>query len=264
MSGIQLSGQTALVTGASSGIGYEIARELGQLGCGLILVARRGERLKTLQSEIQESYAVPVEIYALDLTSENARQELYQQTAGNGQPVDILVNNAGFAIYGDYASIHWERERELLQINILALTHLTRLFLPGMLERNHGYLLLVSSIMGFTPVPGYTTYAASKSYVINYAHSLRYELRKSGVSVTVTTPGTTESEFLVVSGQQPSLYERMYRMKADDVARLSVRAMLKRQASVVPGWLNALSVFSSRVFPRQWLAGVTNWLMKSM
>jgi uncharacterized protein len=259
-----LRGQTALVTGASSGIGLEIARELARLGCGLILAARRFDRLQSAQREIQQAFGVPVEIYSVDLAGEEARLQLYQAIVNSGGQVDILINNAGFAIFGDYASVAWERERELLNINILALTHLTRLFLPGMLQRKHGYILLMASVQGYTPVPPYTTYAASKSYVVNYAHSLRHNLRSTGVSVTVSAPGATESEFLQVSGQRPSLYERLTMMKAEDVARISVKAMLQRRASVVPGWINQSTIFFTRFVPRHWLAGITDWLMKKM
>jgi hypothetical protein len=259
-----LRGQTALVTGASSGIGVEIARELGRLGCGLILAARRGDRLQSVQREIQQAFAVPVEIYTVDLAGEEARLHMYQSIVNNGGQVDILVNNAGLAIFGDYAGIAWERERELLNINIVALTHLTRLFLPGMLQRKHGYILLIASVQGYTPVPPYTTYAGSKSYIVNYAHSLHYDLRRTGVSVTVSAPGTTESEFLQVSGQRPSLYERLTLMKAEDVARISVRGMLQRRASVVPGWINKSTILFTRIMPRQWLAAITDWLMKKM
>jgi uncharacterized protein len=258
-----LRGQTALVTGASSGIGLEIARELSRFGCGLILVARRFDRLQSAQREIQQAFDVPVDIHSLDLAGEEARLQLYQAVSSGGQ-VDILVNNAGFAIFGDYAGIAWERERELLNINVLALTHLTRLFLPGMLQRKYGYILLIASVQGYTPVPPYTTYAASKSYAVNYAHSLRYDLHSTGVSVTVSAPGATESEFLQVSGQRPSLYERLTMMKAEDVARISVKAMLQRRASIVPGWINQSTIFFTRLMPRQWLAGITDWLMKKM
>jgi short-subunit dehydrogenase len=165
--------------------------------------------------------------------------------------VDVLVNNAGFGYYGDFASVPWEREKAMLDLDILALTHLTKLFLPDMLQRNFGFILLVSSIGAHQPSPTYASYSAAKSFVLNFGEALHFELRRTGVGCTVVSPGVTATEFLKVSGQSPTAYQRLAMMKSADVARIGVRSMLARKSSVVPGWLNALTVWSIRLIPQQ-------------
>ncbi|MGE5222639.1 MAG: SDR family NAD(P)-dependent oxidoreductase [Omnitrophica WOR_2 bacterium] len=251
-----LYGKTAVVTGASSGIGRDIARQLAKYGCDLVLVARREERLRILQQELVKAHARDVLILPFDLAAPGAIEALYQQTGGSGRVVDILVNNAGFAIYEDYPDIPWERERLLYEVNMLAVTHLTRCFLKDMLARNQGYILLVASIMGYFPVPVYTTYSASKAFLMNYGLSLSYELRKTGVSVTTVAPGATDTEFLQVSGQKLNLAERFFMMKSSDVARSAVQAMLQRRVKVVIGTRNILVVALLRLLPDR----VASWL----
>jgi hypothetical protein len=257
-----LKGKTALVTGASSGLGIDFARELASRGCNLILVARREDRLQAVQQEIQQTFGVNVENIVLDLGAPEAAAALYQQTAGNGRVVDVLVNNAGFGLYGQHMSIPWEKEAEMLHLDMIVVAQLTKLFIKDMLERNYGYVLLVSSIGGYQPSPTYASYSAAKSFVLNLGEALNYELRKTGVGVTVVSPGITATEFLKVSGQRPSLYQRMVMMKSKDVARIGIEAMLKRRAGIVPGFLNALTVWSNRLVPRRTSALVSEILME--
>lgn len=260
-----LSGKTALVTGASSGLGVDFARELAGYGCNLILVARREDRLRAVQAEIQKAYPVQVEICPLDLTAPGAAEQLYQYTqdlAKNGvRPVDVLINNAGFGIYGEHMSIPWEKEHEMLELDIIVLAQLTKLFLKDMLARNFGYILLVSSIGAYQPSPVYASYSAAKSFVLYFGEALNYELRKTNVGISVISPGVTATEFLQVAGQPPSLYQRLIRMKSADVARIGIRAMLKRRPSVVPGWLNGLMTIAVRLTPRRATAAIAYWLM---
>jgi short-subunit dehydrogenase len=258
-----LKAKTALVTGASSGLGVDFARRLAQLGCNLILVARREDRLQAVRQELTQHYPVKVEIVVMDLEAPDAAQALYDRTAGSGQVVDVLVNNAGYGLYGEHMDIPWEKEKAMLDLDILVVAQLTKLFVAEMLKRNFGYVLLVSSIGGYQPSPTYASYSAAKSYVLNLGEALNYELRHTGVGVTVVSPGITATEFLKVSGQQPSLYQRLMMMKSEDVTRIGIDAMLRRKPSVVPGLMNAATVWSNRLIPRRMSAMVTELLMKT-
>jgi uncharacterized protein len=257
----ELSNQAALITGASSGLGADFARQLASRGAGLILVARREAQLCAVAAEITQKYEVPVQTIALDLSRPGASQVLYNQLRRQGIQVDVLVNNAGFGVFGDFAAVPWECEEAMLELNIVALTHLTKLFVVDMLERNSGYILQVASIGAFQPTPTYASYSAAKAYVLHMSEALNYELRHSGVSVTVISPGATATEFFRVSGQSPSLYQRMLMMDSRTVARIGIESMLRRRSSVVPGFLNSLGASSTRLMPRRMQAALANLLM---
>ena len=170
--------------------------------------------------------------------------------------MDVLINNAGFGVYGNFQEIPWERERSMLELDIVTLTHMAKLFIKDMVERRFGHVLLVASIGAYQPSPTYATYSAAKSY-----EALHYELRKTGVNVTVVSPGVTKTEFLEVAGQQPSLYQRTMMMDSPEVTRIAVDAMLKGKASVVPGFKNAALAQSTRLMPRQLAARATDRFM---
>jgi uncharacterized protein len=263
MTNADLKSKTALVTGASSGLGVDFAREVARRGCDLILVARREDRLRAVQVEIARDHPVKADIIVLDLGAPGAAEQLYQQTAGSGRAVDVLVNNAGFGLYGQHMSIPWEKEAEMLHLDMIVVAQLTKLFLKDMLARNYGYVLLVSSIGGYQPSPTYASYSAAKSFVLHLGEALNYELRKTGVGVSVVSPGVTATEFLKVAGQRASLYQRLMMMKSDDVARIGIQAMLKRRPSVVPGFLNALTVWTNRLIPRRASAAASELFMES-
>ena len=160
-----LHGKTALITGASSGLGAEFARQFAELGCSLILVARRLERLHEVQTEISSHYGVTTECVAMDLTEEHAPQRLHTQLDESGIKVDVLVNNAGFGLLGDFIATPWERIHQMLVLDILALTQLTHLFAIDMVKRNFGYILLIGSTGSFQTTPSYAAYSAAKSYM---------------------------------------------------------------------------------------------------
>ncbi|RPJ50542.1 MAG: SDR family NAD(P)-dependent oxidoreductase, partial [Chloroflexi bacterium] len=200
---------------------------------------------------------------SLDLSAPGAAEELYRQTTGSGKAVDVLVNNAGFGLYGQHMSIPWEKEAEMLHLDMIVLAQLTKLYLKDMLVRDFGYVLLVSSIGGYQPSPTYASYSAAKSFVLHLGEALNWELRKTGVGVTVVSPGVTATEFLKVSGQRPSLYQRLLMMKSADVTRLGIAAMLKRRPSIVPGFVNALMVWMNRLVPRRVSAALSEVLMET-
>jgi short-subunit dehydrogenase len=246
-----LHGKTALVTGASSGLGVDFARELAMRGCNLVLVARREEALRKVQVELEERYKVKVTLMPMDLSVPDAPQRLFDETQRLDLPVDVLVNNAGFGLYGRHTDIPWESEQQMLQIDIMTVAHLTKLYLPQMLARNFGYILMLASIGAYQPSPTYASYSAAKSFVLNLGEALNYELRKTGVGVTVLSPGVTATEFLKVAGQQTSLYQRMMMMRSEEVARVGINSMLQRRPGVVTGFMNSLTIFLNRFIPRR-------------
>jgi len=261
ISASNLAGKTALITGASSGLGADFAREFGARGCNLILVARREDLLRSVQEEIVRDHRVEVEVVASDLTAEGAPQELYERMQGSGKAVDVLVNNAGYGLFGNFVDLPWGRERNMLELDIIVLTELTKLFVRDMVARRSGYILQVSSIGAYQPTPTYATYSAAKAYVLSFGEALNFELRNTGVSCTVLSPGVTATAFLEVAGQQTTLYQRLVMMQSRDVVRIGVEAMLQGKPSVVPGWINTLSAWGTRFIPRRWSAAVAHRTM---
>lgn len=255
-------GMTALVTGASSGLGAEFARALAAQGSSLILTARREAQLVALAAELRTRHGVHVDVVTADLASVGGPRELCERVAALDRPVGILVNNAGFGIHGDFADVPWAREEEMLRLDILAVAELTKHFLPAMIERRRGYVLLLSSIGGYQPSPTYASYSAAKAYVLNLGEALNYELRGTGVRVSVLSPGITATEFLATAGQKASLYQRMMMMQPGPVVASGLRALRRGRPSIVPGLLNALTVWSVRLMPRRLQAAVASALMK--
>lgn len=255
-----LRGKTALITGASSGMGADFARELAARGCALILVARRVERLKELKQEIAARYGVDAEYLALDLAAPEAPQRLYAGLKAGGRAVDVLINNAGYAVFGEFQHTDWDRLQGMLELDVVALTHLTRLFAADMASRGFGYILLVASTGAFQPTPMYAAYAAGKSYVLSLGEALHYELRKAGVGCTVLCPGVTRTEFFEVAGQEMTGFQRRMAMPSADVARIGIRAMLAGRSCVVAGRINRLIAWSARFAPRQFLAAMADKL----
>ncbi len=257
-----LQGKRALVTGASSGLGVDFAKILAAKGCHVVLVARRADLLEQLAAELRATYGVEATAIAMDLGTEDAPQALYDRVRELGHPVDVLVNNAGYGLHGDFVDLEWERERNMLQLDILTLVHLTKLFARDMAARGTGWILQVSSVGAYQAAPTYASYAAAKSFVLSFGEALHEELKPKGVTVTVLSPGVTATEFLQVAGQQPTAYQRMVMMQSPDVARAGIEAMLAGKSSVLPGFLNQLSVFSIRFMPRALAAVVAHRLMK--
>jgi hypothetical protein len=257
-----LNGQRALITGASSGIGADFAKHFAALGCHLVLVARREDRLTALAAELRAAHGVSIDVIALDLSQPDAAQTLFDRLKAANLQVDILVNNAGFGVYGRFDGQDWARNAEMIALNITALTQLTHLYVKDMKARNHGYILNVASIGGYTPTPLYATYAATKSYVLDFSDAVAYELRGTDVSVTTVSPGVTRTEFFAASGQSLTLFQRVTMMESPVVVKQAVDAMLKRRRSFVSGRLNALLVWMLRFSPRFVQLPVAQWMMK--
>jgi short-subunit dehydrogenase len=243
-----LKNRWALVTGASSGLGADFARILASMGCHLVLVARRQERLEALKKEISADFGVSVNVIPMDLSLSESPQQLYDQLKSDGTTVDILINNAGFGIFGEFLDIDWERIHQMLQLNMITVAHLTWLFAQD---------------MAYQPSPLYAAYAASKSFVLSFSEALNYELRGTNVKCTALSPGITVTEFHKVAGQKEgSLYYRLTKMESMAVARKGIQALLAGRPSLVPGWMVSVMAWSSQRIPRRLATAMAAWLMR--
>lgn len=251
-------GKTALVTGASSGIGKEMAILLAEIGCNLVLVARRKERLLALKQNIEQEHQVLVRIADYDLSDIDACVELTTMLTHNKVEIDILINNAGFGYGGAFVEQSWERQQEMMRVNIDALTYLTRFYSEQMMKSGEGHILLVSSVGGFTPCPGLAIYDATKAYVLVFGESLHYELKKKGVTVTTLCPGATQTEFFDVAGQELSFMIKRTMMTGRTAARIGLNCMSKGRAYAIPGITNKLAVWGLRLAPRRLMAPIAN------
>jgi short-subunit dehydrogenase len=239
--------RTALVTGASSGIGEAMVRRLAAAGVDTVVVARRAGRLKRLAREL-----AGVEVLAADLTAEDGLASAAERVADPGRPIDLLVNNAGFGTSTSVVDLPLDRLDAEIRLNVHALTVLTRAALPGMVERRRGWILNVSSVAGFQPVPGLAVYAATKAYVTSFTESLHEELRGTGVHATVLCPGLTRTEFIEVSSgpDVATRYPGAAWLTADEVAVEGLRDTARGRAVSVPGLHYRALVTGSGFVPR--------------
>ena len=248
--GTDLKTRWALITGASSGLGVDFATNLAARGCNVVLVARRQERLALLQEQLQTGYGVKVHTVPLDLTAPDSPQVLYEHLAQTGIAVDILINNAGAGHLSNFLEFPWQDSRSMIELNVVALTHLTRLFAQDMVHRGFGRILWVASTGAYQPVPTMAVYGATKAFVLSFGEALGFELRGTGVTCTVLSPGFTATEFFEVGGQRPNRVNRWMMMSSRQVSGIGVRAMLQGRSSVVAGFWNALTAWSIRFTPR--------------
>jgi len=240
--------KTALVTGASTGIGAVFAKELAQRGCSLILTARSQERLNLLANQLQKQYKINTLVIPADLQQPTAVADLVR--AIDQQPIDILVNNAGFSTHGAFHTIAPEQEAALIQVNVAALVALTHAFLPGMVERRSGLVVNVASVLGFYPLPYQAVYSASKAFVRSLTEALWAEYQGSGVQFFALCPGPTATEFFQRMGKDL----RMQKMSPEAVVRFAFRAMERGVPWGIPGWQNRLlSGLLPAITPRPWL-----------
>jgi short-subunit dehydrogenase len=241
----EFSGKTALITGASSGIGADLARELARRGANVVLVARRADRLESLAAEIA-ALGVSALAYPCDIADGQARVAL----AAAHPAVDILVNNAGLGVFGAFNESDWGKVANMLEVNVTALTHLTHLFAKPMAARGYGRVLMVASTAAFQPVPLYAVYAATKAYVLSLGEALNVEYAKQGVLFTTLCPGSTASEFFDVAAQKKSAMVEKSMMTSEAVAKIGVDAVVAGKSSVVAGLLNTLMALGTRFTPR--------------
>lgn len=242
---------TILITGASSGIGAELARELAGRGFGVTLVARRTERLEELAGELACAYGTNAAVISCDLSDPDARATMMDAVLADGPQLAGLCNNAGFGINGPTGEDPG-RERQMVEVNVDALHDLTIRALPGMRDRGTGAILNVASTAAFQPVPYFATYAATKAFVLSFSEALNHELGGTGVSCTALCPGPVKTEFAEVAGSA-SFEDAMPSIafvSAPDVARAAVEGMVKGSRNVVPGKVNWVQAHAGRVSPR--------------
>jgi hypothetical protein len=257
-----LTGKTALVTGASSGIGEAMARELAARGAGLVLVARRAERLEALARELAEHHpGLAMRVLPLDLAAPGAAGRLFQETEGAGQRIDLLINNAGVGTNNTFLEIPWDKTAQQIQLNLVALTELTYRFGQAMRQRRAGYILNVASIGAYAPCPWFATYAAGKAYVRSFTLALAAELAGTGVRVCCLCPGSTESEFHAGAGQSLPALVGPFTMSARRCARIGLRAVLSGRREIVSGWLNSLGMFLLRFVPTRLATAIYGFIM---
>lgn len=239
----------ALITGASSGIGLELANIMAEKGHHLILVARRAEVLQKLKNQLEAQFKVNVVTFSIDLSIPNQANVLYELCVEQDLTVNCLVNNAGYGDYGKFDSSKINTYQNMLQLNVLTLTELTALFLEDMKKRQSGRILNVGSIAAFQPIPNFSVYAASKAYVMQFTEALNYELRGSGVTATLLSPGVTETGFVARANMQNAANAKGKLMDARTVALQGYQAMMQGKLNVTPGWKNQLMTFGSKTMP---------------
>lgn len=251
---------TALVTGASSGIGRECARLLAAMGQDLIIVGRSRERLATLRMELEQAYGGSVRLLVRDLSAPAAADSLFEEIHGESARIGVLVNNAGVGYYGDFAETDWEREEAMVRLNVVTPTRLTKLMLRGMLERGAGRILMVASTAGLKPGPRNAVYAATKAYLIAFSEAINCEVSGSGVTVTVLCPGFTDTGFATAASMGRDRIRWKKAASPESVARSGIEAMLAGKRLVIPGFANnVLAVVLPRL-PRGLLLRIMDYV----
>jgi len=248
--------RTALVTGASAGIGRELARLFAKDGHDVVLVARRRDRLEELAKELETASGVKATVIAADLGDRAAPSAVADELRAQGIAVDFLVNNAGFGTRGSFVHSDLSRELEMVEVNIRALMQLTRLFLPDMIARKRGRILNIASVAGFLAGPYMATYYATKAFVLSFTEALSAELAGTGVTVTAGCPGPTATEFGSVAGNRKTKSPQSNVAQAEPVARHAYKAMMAGRVVAVPGFMNKLVTQSVRIAPRATLRSI--------
>lgn len=247
-------GRWALVTGASAGIGLALAEQLAAAGTNLVLTARRKERLEATASRFEGQYGIQTCVVAADLAHPSAPDALFAATEGVGLVVDVLVNNAGFGYYGQFAEGDAAWQRRMVEVNCAAVVHLTRLFLPKMIERRRGYVMIVASTAAYQPVPYMSTYAATKVFDRFLAEALAHEVAEHGIKVSALCPGPTESEFHEIAGTRNQFGRG--RQSAEEVARIGLEGLARGEHWVIPYRAGKAMVLMERLLPRRFVSGM--------
>lgn len=254
--------KTALVTGASSGIGAELARIHAQRGGDLVLVARRQDRLEALKSELEQAHDVAVHVITKDLGDPDAARRIHEELASRGVQVDYLINNAGFGNGGFFHEQDWGKNEAMIMVNVVALAALTRQFVPDMIARGGGRILNVASMAGFLPGPLQAIYYATKAFVVSFSEAIGNELRRTGVTVTVLCPGPVDTEFIERANLRKAKgFART--VSAVGVAQAGYDAMLRGKPIIVPGIVNKLIIhFLLRLTPRRQATKISRRMME--
>ena len=240
----------AVVTGASSGIGYQLAKLLAKDGKNIVVLATRHDLLKALKMEIENEYGTIVKILPNDLADPKAPIEIFAELEKEHINVDVLINNAGFGVYGKFSETELQKEREMVQVNLVSLIHLTKLFLKGMLNNESGYILNVASLCAFTPVPLESVYCSTKAGVLHFSEALANELKGTGVSVTCLCIGLAKTEFHKRAKMEDTKVAKRKMMDAATVAQDGINALKKGKVITVPGLQYKMWPLFARILPR--------------
>lgn len=257
--------RTALITGASSGIGDELSRLFARDGYNLVLVARSEQQLLKMAEEFKKNSGTQTKVIVKDLSQASSPQEIFEELRAEDIHVDILVNNAGFATYGQFVQIDLETELQEMQVNMVTLTHLTKLFLPEMISQRYGKILNVASTAAFQPGPLMAVYYATKAYVLSFSEALANELKGSGVSVTALCPGPTISGFQKRAQMEDSRLMRFVEsnsMDAHTVAEIGYQALMNNKTVIIPGLRNRLMTEAIRFTPRSVVTNVVRTMQE--
>jgi len=243
--------KTALITGASSGIGLELAKVFAKNKINLVLIARSQDKLKDLAGALNKQYGITVHLLVKDLIDYNTSKEIYDWSKTQNVNIDYLVNNAGFGDFGMFAESNWEKQLQMINLNITTVTYLTHLFLPAMVSRKSGKVLNVASTAAFQPGPTMAVYYATKAYVLHFSEALANELFNSGVTVTALCPGATESGFQAAADMQESKLVKGKKLpSSQEVAEYGYHAMMKGKTVAIHGMMNYIMANSVRFTPR--------------
>jgi short-subunit dehydrogenase len=253
-------GKWALITGASAGIGGAMARELAAGGTNLVLTARRRDRLVGLAAEVGAKHGVRTLVCVADLAQPTGPEQIFSFTEEKNVSIDLLVNNAGFGAYGEFHKLPLERLIEMTQVNVSAVVRMTHLYLPGMIARGSGDILIVASTAAFQAVPYISTYAATKTFDLHFAEGLAEEVRQHGVRVCALCPGSTETEFFQVAGQRN--HTRRAPESAEKVAHVGLAALAAGKSSVISGFKNWLGAETVRMVPRRMVARIAGGMFR--
>lgn len=255
--------KTALITGASGGIGKEFARIFGREGYDLVLVARSEAALKDLANELEREYGAAATVIPSDLSASGAAETLFKKTAELGIAVDVLVNNAGFSVSGAFVETDAKSHQEMLELNVVALTALTRLYLPAMVAKGSGGVINLASVGSFFPAPYLAGYCASKAYVLSFSEAIAEELAGTGVTVTALCPGPTKTGFASRAGIESSSMFQGRTLDARGVAEMGYRGFTREKRVVITGLGYKLVVFSGRFSPRDLIVKIAKAMMRS-
>lgn len=256
--------QSAVITGASGGIGYEFVKLFAQDGYNLVLIARSEQKLAQIAADLKQKYSVAVKIIAKDLSLPTAPFEIFQELQQEAIAPDVLINNAGFATYGLFNETDLNTELQMMQVNVVCLTHLTKLFLKDMVNQGYGKILNVASTAAFQPGPLMTVYFATKAYVLSFSEALTNELQGTGVTVTALCPGPTETGFQQRAAMENSkLVSGQKIMDAETVAKIGYHALMEGKTVVIPGFKNKILAQSVRFAPRKLLTKIVRSMQES-
>jgi short-subunit dehydrogenase len=255
-------GKWAVVTGASAGIGRAFCSELAAGGANLVLVARRRDRLSELAAMLSSKHSIKTEICPADLAQPSGCEEIFAFTQGKGIEVDLLINNAGFGAYGEFPGSPLDRQLGMVQVNVSAVVHLTHLYLPPMIARRRGWVLIVASTAAFQAVPYLSAYAATKAFDLLFAEGLAEEMAPHGIKVCALCPGTTESEFFDVAGQPKRIMRK--RETAEKVAHTGLHALASGRSYVISGMKNYMGALSQRLISRRMVTRIVGKMFRPM